>query len=171
MNTSITANSRTKGFTLIELMIVVALVAIIAAIGYPSFTEFTASQRVRAAASALYDSLLLARSEAVKRNTKVAMCASDIIPPPFVCDTNLDLANGWAIAVKSDNTLLRTQEAFAGLQFTLDPANPLIEYNRFGRLSSGAGTKIAAKSPSSSKWRCITIDTVGRPRVTEGVCP
>lgn len=155
MNTSITVNSRTKGFTLVELMIVVALVAIIATIGYPSFTEFTASQRIRAAASALYDSLLLARSEAVKRNTAVSM-------------TVTDLANGWTIVVTSDNTLLRTQEAFAGLQFT--PANPSIAYNRFGRLSSGAETEITATSPSSSKSWCITIDTVGRPRVADGVC-
>jgi type IV fimbrial biogenesis protein FimT len=155
MNTSITATARTDGFTLIELMIVVALVAIMATIALPSFTEFTASQRIRAGASALYDSLLLARSEAVKRNTSVSMNVTD-------------LANGWTIVVASDNTLLRTQEAFAGLQFS--PANPSIAYNRLGRLSSGAGTEITATSPSSPKSWCITIDTVGRPRVAEGVC-
>jgi type IV fimbrial biogenesis protein FimT len=156
MNTTITTNSRTKGFTLLELMIVVALVAIIATMGYPSFTEFMVSQRVRAAASALYDSLLLARSEAVKRNTAVSMSVTN-------------LKDGWTIVVTSNTTLLRTQEPFAGLQFS--PANPSIAYNGFGRLSSGAGTKITVTSPSSSKSRCITIDTVGRPRVAEGVCP
>ncbi|MBA2591631.1 MAG: GspH/FimT family pseudopilin [Pseudomonadota bacterium] len=154
MNTTITANSRTKGFTLLELMIVVALVAIIATMGYPSFTELIVSQRVRAAASALYDSLLLARSEAVKRNTAVSMSVTN-------------LKDGWTI-VTSDSTLLRTQEPFASLEFS--PTNPSIAYNGFGRLSSGAGAKITVTSPSSSKSRCITIDTVGRPRVAEGIC-
>ncbi len=161
MSTSITANARSEGFTLVELMVVVALVAIIAAIGFPSFTEFTASQRIRAAASGLYDSLLLARSEAVKRNTAVSMTV-----------TGSDLANGWTIrdpSVAPPLDILRTQEAFAGGQFT--PPNPAIAYNRFGRPLPGSDPAIAITSPSSSKSRCVTIDTVGRPHVLEGACP
>lgn len=159
MSTSITANARTEGFTLVELMVVVALVAIIAAIGYPSFTEFSATQRVRAGASALYDSLLLARSEAVKRNTLVSM-------------TVTNLANGWTIrdpSVAPPLDILRTQEPFAGVQFT--PVNPSIAYNRFGRPPPGSSPAILIASPPSSKSRCVTIDTVGRPHVLEGVCP
>ena len=124
INTSITANSRTKGFRSSHDR---------SGLGRHHCDDWLSLvhrihclERIGAGASALYDSLLLARSEAVKRNTAVSMNVTD-------------LANGWTIVVTSDNTLLRTQEAFAGLQ--LSPANPSIAYNRLGRLSSGAGTE------------------------------
>ncbi len=160
MNTAGTANPRIAGFTLLELMVVVALAAIIATIGLPALNDLTASQRARAAASALYDSLLLGRSEALKRNTAVSMTVSG--SPP-------SLSNGWTMETTPGATLLRTQEPFAGLQF--NPPNPTIGYNRLGRLSQGGGTEIAVTSPSSTSSWCVTVDPVGRPRVVEGSCP
>lgn len=149
------APARTAGFSLIELMIVVSILAIVAGIGYPSFQELLASQRVRAAASALYDSMLVARSEALKSNASASFVVS-----------GGDLAKGWAIQVGGVD--VHSQSALAGLSF--NPAAPAIVYGSTGRLTSGANTAITVSSSGTNVKRCIRLDTTGRPRLTEGAC-
>jgi len=68
---------RQQGFTIVELMITVALIAIIAGIGIPSFNDLMASNRVVSSINEFHAGLRLARGEAVKRNDTVIFCASD----------------------------------------------------------------------------------------------
>jgi prepilin-type N-terminal cleavage/methylation domain-containing protein len=65
------------GFTLMELMIVIALAAVILAIGAPNFREFRQNNRLTAVANDFLASVSLARTEAVKRQNPVSLCASD----------------------------------------------------------------------------------------------
>lgn len=67
---------RQAAYTLVELLVVVALAAIMASLAIPSMSAFLNSQRVISLASAFLNSLNLARSEAIKRNGRVAMCKS-----------------------------------------------------------------------------------------------
>ncbi|NMG27359.1 GspH/FimT family pseudopilin [Aromatoleum evansii] len=147
--------ARATGFSLIELMVVVAILGIVAAIGYPSFQELLASQRVRAASSALYDSMLVARSEALKSNATASFAL-----------TGSDLAKGWTIQVGGQ--AVHSQSALAGLSFS--PANPTIVFGATGRLTSGANTAITVSTSGTNVKRCIRLDTTGRPRLTEGAC-
>lgn len=62
-----------RGFTLIELMVVVALVAIILALAAPSFTGTLARKRLEGVASELSTDIQYARSEAAHRNTAVGI--------------------------------------------------------------------------------------------------
>jgi type IV fimbrial biogenesis protein FimT len=62
---------RPGGFTMIELMIVVALIAIVLALAAPSFTNTLAKNRAQGVASELGTDLQYARSEAVQRNAPV----------------------------------------------------------------------------------------------------
>lgn len=62
---------RATGFTMIELMVVVALTGIILALAAPSFTDFLAKKRVEGIASELDTDVQFARSESVRRNTAV----------------------------------------------------------------------------------------------------
>ncbi len=66
-----------RGFTLMELMIVLALAAVILAIGAPNFREFRQNNRLTAATNDFLASVQLARTEAVKRQTTVSICPSD----------------------------------------------------------------------------------------------
>lgn len=65
-----------SGFTLIELMVVVAMVAIIAALATPSWNAMIVNNRIRAAVNDWTQSFYFARSEAVRQNIPVTICAS-----------------------------------------------------------------------------------------------
>lgn len=64
------------GFTMVELMITVAILAILVALAVPSFTSMINSSRLAAQANELVASLQLARGEAVRRNARVTVCRS-----------------------------------------------------------------------------------------------
>jgi type IV fimbrial biogenesis protein FimT len=68
--------STTHGFSLFELMIVMALAALILGIGAPSFSEFRRNNRLTGAGNDFLSALLLARTEAIKRQQPVSLCAS-----------------------------------------------------------------------------------------------
>ena len=75
------------GFTLVEMMVVVLIVAILAALAVPSFQNFISDQRQRSAASDLAGDLAEARLEAMKQKRKVIVAAN----PAWI--------NGWRISV------------------------------------------------------------------------
>ena len=77
---------RQRGFTLIEAMVVVALLAIVGAIAAPSFRSFIATMNSKSAAFDLINDLSLARSEAIKLNANV-----QVVP------IGSDWAKGWRV--------------------------------------------------------------------------
>lgn len=151
---AISPKEQSAGFSLIELMVTISVLAVIVGIGLPSFTDLITSQRVRAATSAIHDSLTLARSEAIKRNANVSL-------------TTTDLASGWTVTSSSGVTL-RSEEGSKNLTFT--PSNPNITFNSAGRLPPGDDNKIEVSSTNSEKKYCITIDNRGRASSTSGAC-
>jgi type IV fimbrial biogenesis protein FimT len=66
-----------SGFTLIELMVTVAILAILLAVGVPSFRSMVENNRIRAVGNDLVVALQFARSEAIKRGASVTLCSSD----------------------------------------------------------------------------------------------
>ena len=73
------ARRQARGFTLLEVMVVVAIIAVLAAIAAPSFTPLIERWRVRDAAEGLQSTLYFARSEGIKRggNVIVMKAAND----------------------------------------------------------------------------------------------
>jgi len=65
-----------RGFTLVELMIVVAVVAILLGLAVPSFYQVITNMKLTSYANNLVSSTLLARSEAINRNAVVSLCVS-----------------------------------------------------------------------------------------------
>jgi type IV fimbrial biogenesis protein FimT len=88
-----------KGFTLVELMVVIAITGILTAVAIPQYTQYRASRMVRVLSSSLSSSFRLARSEAIRRGRDVTICRTedpDANPP--ACATNAgDWTTGWIV--------------------------------------------------------------------------
>lgn len=148
------------GFTLIELMVVVALAAIMASLAAPSFRSFVSGQRIKTAASDFVMAAIFARSEAIKRNADVT------ITP--VTSSATGWKDGWTVA--AGTTQLSQQQAYNGVTFS-GPASA-ITYNSTGRLSATVTTMTITGTDGSA--RCVAFDLSGLPRSTKsssGTCP
>ena len=97
--------SRAGGFTVIELLVVVAIAAIFIALGVPSFTDFIRQTRLSSAMNDLSADLFLARSEAIKRNSRVLVCAR-ATATATTCSTTPAAGtwmNGWLVCFDADS--------------------------------------------------------------------
>nr|WP_062632681.1 GspH/FimT family pseudopilin [Caballeronia arationis] len=169
------------GFTVVELSVVLAVMAIIATFATPSFLAWHLRDQVDARARALFSTLSLARSEAVKRGARVTLCRIDVarhcLAPGKNCGSGAaDWSCGWALFVERDGApvLLRAQPAspsiaIAGattdLSFT-PPAGQVIGGFRSFDFSA-RNSRLAASALSA---RCIRLATGGRARMTQGGC-
>ena len=69
--------NKQKGFSLVELVIALAVLSIVLSLAAPSFSDSMQNARISARYNEMVSAMQLARSEAVKRNTPVAICARD----------------------------------------------------------------------------------------------
>jgi len=111
--------SRTQGFSLFELMVVVALAGLILGLGAPSFREFRRNNRLTGVGNDFLSALLLARTEAIKRQVVsggVALCASDNPEDdnPTCLSKDATNFNGWVVFVDSNNDCVRDPDETKG---------------------------------------------------------
>ena len=147
-----------SGFSLLELLVVIAVAGILASLALPSFREYMGIQKIRAAAFDVSAAILAARSEAIKRNASVTMVQA-----------GGDWKNGWTI-VSAGNTL-GTQGAFSGLVITNSASASTLSFGNDGRLAASSNFTIDLSTPSSSvPARCIKIGLTGVPSSKQGSC-
>lgn len=92
-----------KGFTLIELMLVLSIAAILLTIAVPSYNTFTKNNKLTKEVNLLAASISMARGEAAKRGTRVVICqATDPTDSDTYCaGTAGTWSNGWVVFVDS----------------------------------------------------------------------
>src|SRR5262245_15057943 len=83
---------RSRGMTLLELMMALAVVAVLTAIAVPGIRQFMSNSRTTATTNDLVSALNLARSEALRRTANAVVCASD---DQETCSGGTDWATGW----------------------------------------------------------------------------
>jgi type IV fimbrial biogenesis protein FimT len=146
------------GFTIIELMVVIAIMGVLTMAALPSFTQFVKNQRVKSASFDVFSTLVAARSEAITRNATVTVTPSS--------GTTNWASSGWQ--VKLGTTVLRTQETVPNITIT-GPTS--ISYNGSGRITGTASPTIELTAAGTSiVTRCITIDLSGRPVTKASTC-
>ena len=164
------------GFTLIEALVVVTIVAILAALAIPSFTQLLQNNRVAAASSAMQVALNLARSEAVKRgaDARVTVAANSLAGAwnngwTVFLDKTGNANNG--VAPSSDSASITRLELVAALSpsvsFSQTGTLNYFTYNGQGRLITSTGA-VANRSfwffEGNSDKYCLIINTTGRVR-------
>jgi type IV fimbrial biogenesis protein FimT len=126
-----------RGFTLVELMVVVAIAAVLIAMAVPSFTGLIKSNQVSSAVNTFLSDVRFARSEAIKRGGSVVICRSDSPEATSpVCSTSGNAANGngwvsgWVIfqdlnndgTIDAGEPILRLQPAITSVDVMTEGA-------------------------------------------------
>ncbi len=98
--------NRSRGFTLIELMVVLSIAAAILVLGVPAFNNFRDNGRLTNAANDMLSATVVARTEAIKRQLQVSLCpsANPTADEP-TCTANSTA--GWIVFVDTDGNCTR----------------------------------------------------------------
>lgn len=169
------------GFTLIELVVTVAVLAILLGVAVPAFQDTLAKRRLVGAAEQLYADLQYARSEAIKRNASVVVSFSTgtdwcygIALATCACGTpgscQLD---GVEKVVSSSNfrgvSLPSADLTFSGEKTTFDPRRGTANNGTASLTSSSIGTvKVIVSTPGRVR---ICSDNVAAYKPSSGTCP
>jgi type IV fimbrial biogenesis protein FimT len=145
------------GFTLIELIVTVTILAVMVGLGAPSFSNLIATNRAKAAATDVYVALANTRSEAVTRNASVTLSPNAA-----------GWQAGWQILDASSN-VLETHGAVLGVTIAGGPTN--VVYQSSGRPQGGAASSFLITSTGySSIQRCVLVASSGRPYLKASAC-
>lgn len=171
---------RQRGFTLIELMVTVAVVAIVVAIGLPSFQGSLRSNRVATASNELMASISLARSEALRSPGGAALCGTT---DGTTCSA--DWGVGWIVWADMDGNgapgpndrILRHVEVRPNLEVSLSAPvsgeDESIQFDRLGRRIGGDRSFVIQPDPcpdGHNLVRRMGVSPTGQVAISKGHC-
>lgn len=156
-----------RAFTLIELMITLAILAILLAIAAPSFRDTIQNNRTQTIANDLTTALQFARSEAVKRGVRVDICRR----AANACADAVDWGNGWLVKVNGGD-VLRVWEA-VGDRDSVSGPNETLTYRPNGLLTktTDSAFTVAFANCTGKPQYTIALTATGRVTSTKGTCP
>jgi type IV fimbrial biogenesis protein FimT len=180
------ARSRRRGgFTLVELMVTVAVAAIVVAMGVPSFLRALARHAILAHAEELQDAVRIGRNEAMKRSGPVLLCRTEAASPGHCAGTSgnwqtwllfADLARSGAFAA-GDPILRQHVDTSARMTVTSETSAIRFEATGIAHADTGAATIVLAPADSSGNDRALQRQVCVNPRgevaIVEGgaACP
>lgn len=171
-----------SGVTLIELMVTIAIAAVLLVVAVPSFTEMFVNNRVRTQSDSMMASLAYARSEAISRAARVTVCKSD---NRSSCTSASSWNQGWIIITDggTEGTLDGTDQVLRVFEGNTSvtiapPAGDTNFANYISYLSSGVSDGGNGTTPNGALQFCgstdpdrqIDVNGTGRARVGSVTC-
>lgn len=157
----VSRQEKQRGFTLIELMVTIVVLAVLLGIAIPSFTESTLGSRLRSEANDLAAGALLARSEAIKRNETVTLCASS---DGATCTGTW--ASGWIVRSVGGTVLMAHGAAPSG--FLVSSSETSIDFQPSGVGAVSTTLTVCRATPSvGGQERVVSISATGRASVSK----
>ncbi len=155
-----------RGMTMIEILITVVVLAVLMAIAVPSFRNASLGSQLSAAANNLLASVQLARSEAIKRNTEMTLCAS---ADGEACAGSGGWEQGWIIIIDPlvPDTVLQYQQGLPD-RYRVTQAGGTVEvkFQPIGIGATATSFTVCRDDPDGSQERIVTISATGSARVT-----
>jgi len=160
------------GFTLIELMIGIAVAAILFGLAVPQFSTVTQNARMTSARNGLYAAMQLARTEALTRRVHVVVCAS---ADGESCSASWD--SGALVFVDTNRNRQRESSERLLTQFSPDSfknldvkgGRRLTSFGPDGR-SGGSNQTLAFCAPGRADGLSVVVSNAGRVRMGKAVC-
>ena len=172
-----------KGFTLLELMVTLAVSAILMFVAVPSFVSFIRNSQMTTQANAFFTDLSLTKSEAVKRNARVSICAS---ADSITCSGSTNWATGWIVFTDASGAsgvldgadeLLRVHDEIKGEATLISNGDAYVQFTPSGYASTytdAAATEIFFTLDHSNctgdQKRVISVAPFGRVEVERQAC-
>lgn len=162
------------GFTLVELIITLSVAAVLVSLAVPGLRAMIQNNRALADITALQADINLARSEAIKRGSRVSICRTNAPNAANPCGQGTSWADGWIVFDDEDGTVgqpdnaadilkLRTQiDLEAGSTFIGNQT--LFAYLPSGRLNGASGTVRRCDDRGFTSGRKVVVATSGRVR-------
>ncbi len=169
------SSGQATGFSLIELMIVIAVAAILAGVAVPQFSSLTQNARLGSARNGLFSAFQLARGIAIAQRAHVVVCASDSNDPGERCAGNWEL--GALVFIDQNhnrqhevNERVLTQiDAATFDHVAVQGSRRLTSFAPDGR-SGGSNQTLALCAPGRSGGLSVVISNAGRVRMGKSPC-
>ena len=131
----------TTGFTLIELMVAIAVLGVLLAQAVPSYSKWIANTRVRTTTDAIQNGLILAKAEALRRNTKVQLALTSV--DPTVANVNSMTAsttgNAWMARIYRSGGTYTSADFIQGRSGVEGSANTTVSAGQSTFVFTGIG--------------------------------
>lgn len=145
-----------RGFTLIELMVTIAILAVLLGVGVPSFRSMIESSRLSAVSNDLLTGLQFARSEAIKRGILVVLCSTN---DQDSCSTNPKWSSGWVARNEAGPAADPPFRVWPAARIGIDITNPgTVEFNGLG----GASAERCFDLTLGTLERSVSVGAAGR---------
>jgi len=145
-----------RGFTLIELMVIVAVIGIVSGVAYTTLASFLQEQKLRQASFELASYLQSARARAQREGGFCELSVSGTQIAPTTATGNV--CNNPPVQPSLD---LASVSAASGLAITASPSTP-ITFTRLGTLASATMPRMIYLSANSTSWQsCVFLDLIG----------